>query len=173
MISEPSKALLARFKATEDGSTEDTTDVGQKIGEHQIPIGVMKNDPEPQRLVFATYDPKGDLVITPYALDKKFRAFQESSDHNQHHKTNVPFTVTYATMQDFISKYLTLDVSLQSSTRSMIRQYIFNMIRQGAGNDQISGWIDEEDARTSTGCLNLLILNRSKIFAVTPCEGSV
>lgn len=170
LISEPSKALLARFKPIEDGSTEDTTDVGQKIGEHQIPIGVMKNDPEPQRLAFATYDVKGDLVITPYALDKKFRAFQESSEHNQHHKTNVPLTVTYATMQDFISKYLTLDVSLKSSTRSMIRQYVFNMIRQGAGSDQISGWIDEEDARTSTGSLNQLILNRSKIFVATPAK---
>lgn len=170
LISEPSKALLARFKPIEDGSTEDTTDVGQKIGEHQIPIGVMKNDPEPQRLAFATYNVEGDLEITPYAFDKKFRAFQESSEHNQRHETNVPFTVTYATMLDFINKYLTLDVSLKSSTSSMIRQYVFDMIRQGAGSDRISGWIDEEEARSSTGCLNQLILDRSKIFEISPVK---
>jgi hypothetical protein len=78
-----SKVLISRFSFINDGSddNEKKNIINKTIKNHLIFIGVMINDPDLKRLIFATINEDGDLKNTIFAIDKHLRLFVLTSFH--------------------------------------------------------------------------------------------
>jgi hypothetical protein len=77
VMSTINKVLISHFSFIDDGSddNEEENDINKAIKDHLIFIGVMINDPDSKRLMFATINKDGDLKDTIFAINKYLRLF--------------------------------------------------------------------------------------------------
>jgi hypothetical protein len=83
ILSTVSKALTFCFFFIDDGSenNEKKNDVSEAIKDYLIFIGVIINDPDLKRLMFATINKDGDLKGTIFAINKHLRPFVLTTSH--------------------------------------------------------------------------------------------
>lgn len=63
-----SKALASKWNTLEDSDAEEKEDIGERIGDHLIPVGTLLTDPEPKRVVFASLNIRGNMDIKVFSI---------------------------------------------------------------------------------------------------------
>jgi hypothetical protein len=137
---------MSRYETIDDGSEDDKADISALIGEHMIPIRVWTSDPKPKRLVFAIIEIEGRLEIGIYLIDKEFRRFTPSAEHDEVSRSN--FAYYPVDHQTWIKKNITLNRKISTAHMANIRQYIFEQMRKTPNaSEHINACTDEQNAR--------------------------
>jgi hypothetical protein len=143
-ISNPSKILLERFEEIDDGEKDVEEDIGAQIGEHLIPIGVLKNDPEPKRAVFASLNRKEELDYIAFPMDKRFRSFRSTKEHENNFKSYQSFIHNEA----IIRGNVTFHNKIPQKEFRQIREYVFDKMKKSEpGKKRVKPGLMKENHR--------------------------
>lgn len=144
---EQSKALLGRWQTIDDGEPEAKEDIGEQIGEHQVPIGVLRYDPNPKRTVFASIRTLGDIDITVFPLDKRFVPIDVTDEHENVFESYV----SSVRQSQWLLDNIIFDVRSGIDDYASLRKYVFQQLQKTEeGRERIAGWATDTDIKGET-----------------------
>jgi hypothetical protein len=83
-----------------------------------------------------------DTIAFP--IDKKFRSFKPTSEHERKWKSNE----SWVEDEDGLLKYITIDKRIPQQSVDQIRQYVFDKMKETPGGKaRLRTWADEADTR--------------------------
>ena len=116
--------MTARWAAIDVSDSEDQEDIGRGIGDHQIPVGTLKTDPEPNRAVFASLGLRGEMNITVYPIDKRFRPFVPTDEHEKH----VTSFLSTVESSQWMEQNIKRNRKIADQTIVGVRRYVFEQM---------------------------------------------
>lgn len=160
MVSSPNQSLLKRYSPIRD-DTDGSEEIKKKekvVGGHLVPIGTVRKDPYPRRLIFASFNLDGEMDIKALPIDKGFRTFDTDEGHEKVMVTDNSYVKDWETIKELVH----LDKhKIPGNDFDSVKAYVFNkMSGNPEGRYRLRAWTDVSDLDSRYRCGATIQVNK-------------